>query len=320
MGSLNLANRLSNIPTPATTFNNLFGQSTVNVVRLKLCDIIFFEEQKTRLNSEEELEALAESIKEKGVLEPILVRRLAKTNQQPYEQYQVLNGRNRTTASRLANMEDIPAIIMEVTDDEARYIVAATTLNQRQKLLPSEKAFACRMYLEANSQMKQNDGQVQPLHRVDSLSEIASITKASRRTIAYYIRITYLIPKLLTRLDTQQLLFRPAVILSYLSPSEQQAVETFLSGTDKKISMEDAERLKEYHDSIGEVTETVITRLFRANNAPRNPPKQALKFSPKDTAQIFNLIPSEIQQNKSQSANYVIRALQYYSQMVEGNK
>lgn len=324
-GKLNLGTRLQNIPTPEESYNILFGTATNAVQRIKLCDITFHE-QRTRMYSNEELEVMAESIKEKGVLEPILVRRQPADDEIPFEHYQALNGRNRTEGSRLAGMEDIPAIVIDADDNEAAYIVSTTTLNQRRTLLPSEIAFACKMFMDSNSKMGartdlvqllhkvENDEDanlVQPLHKVDTLAEYANKVNVSRRTMAYYIRLTLLVQPLLTMVDDNKLLFMAGVALSYLSQDEQLVVDAYLLEHRKKLTVPQADDIKRYSMQVSPITYTQLDRLF-CTSVPTGPlptELKTIKFGKKDVARMADYIPVV---DPKKAADYVIKALKFY--------
>ena len=167
--------------------------------------------------SDEDLEKLAKSISEQGVINPITVR--------PIEdgKYQILAGRNRTRASKLAGKTEMPCIVRADIDDiGAALIMLDTNLEQRHKLTYSEKAYAYKMRLDLKkSQGKRTDLQ-EGAEKVDTLSEIGAQNKESRRTVAYLVRLTYLTPELLQMVDSGKLNFKTGVGISYLSEYYQK--------------------------------------------------------------------------------------------------
>ena len=167
--------------------------------------------------SQEDLETLAKSILEQGVINPITVR---PSND---GKYQILAGRNRTRAAKLVGKTEMPCIVRSDLDDvNAILIMLDTNLEQRQKLSYSEKAYAYKMRLDLKkSQGKRTDLQ-KDAEKVDTLSEIGAQNKESRRTIAYLIRLTYLIPELLQLVDSGKLNMKTGVAISYLSEIMQK--------------------------------------------------------------------------------------------------
>ena len=167
--------------------------------------------------SQEDLEALAKSISEQGVINPITVR--------PTEdgRYQILAGRNRTRASKLVGKTEMPCIVRTDLDDiSSALIMLDTNLEQRHQLTYSEKAYAYKMRLDLKrSQGKRTDLQ-EGAEKLDTLSEIGAQNKQSRRTVAYLVRLTYLIPELMQLVDSGKLNFKIGVAISYLSEYMQR--------------------------------------------------------------------------------------------------
>jgi len=162
--------------------------------------------------SQGDLETLAKSIGEQGVINPITVRLI------DVDKYQILAGRNRTRAAKIAGKTDMPCIVRNDLDDiSAALVMLDTNLEQRHQLSYSEKAYAYKMRLDLmRSQGKRTD-----LHenaeKIDTLKEIGLQNKQSRRTVAYLIRLTHLLPELLQMVDSGKLNFKLGVSISYLS-------------------------------------------------------------------------------------------------------
>lgn len=213
----------------------------VPIVQLPIGDLIPRKEQPFKPYSAAKLRQLSEDIKVNGVINPIIVR--------PHEnQYEILAGHNRWNASRLAGLNTIPAIVRDVDDDVAILIMVNTNLNQRDQLLPSEKAFAYKMQLEAMKRQagrrsKENASQNGTQKRSDEI--LAEQAGESRNQIARYIRLTNLVPELLEMVDSGMLGFIPAEKLSYLSQKAQALICDISAECDKKISTAQAQRLKE---------------------------------------------------------------------------
>lgn len=252
----NLKTRL-NSQSSDESFKALFNTQGVvaegQIKQLKLAELQPYPNQPFRPYAEERLRELAEDIRQNGVLCPIIVRTIALGTAQPY---QILAGHNRVNASRLAGCTDIPAIVKDVDDDEAKLILVNTNLNQREKLLPSEKAFAYKMQLEAlkrqAGQPKKNYSQVgNNSFAGTSSGELAQQTGESKNQIFRYIRLTYLIPPLLEMVDNEALAFMVGCYLSYLPEEKQLLLHNFMDANElKKISMAQAEVIKERKESL----------------------------------------------------------------------
>ena len=193
------------------------------VVNISLNDIDDFPKHPFKVIDNEDMKQMVESISENGVLVPTLVR--------PKEngKYEMISGHRRKFASELAGLETIPCIVRELTDDEATIIMVDSNL-QREKILPSEKAFAYKLKMEALShQGIRNDLTSAPLgHKFVSREQIAKENGESREQVRRYIRLTELIPQILQMVDNDALklspsmAFRPAVEISYLKEEEQK--------------------------------------------------------------------------------------------------
>lgn len=197
--------------------------------------------QPFRPYGDQKLAQLAEDIGINGVLSPIIVR--------PYGagRYQILAGHNRCAASRMAGLDEIPAIIREVDDDTATLIMVNTNLNQRDEMLPSERAWAYRLQLEAmKRQGARTDLTSTQLGQKSKLSVevVAEQAGSSRNQIQRYIRLTYLIPDLLEMVDKGMLPMVSGVALSYLTDEQQQIVCDISIECEKQISSAQAEQLR----------------------------------------------------------------------------
>jgi ParB family chromosome partitioning protein len=215
-----------------------------------------FPDHPFKVRMDEEMEKLVESVKERGVLMPALVRPM------PDGSYQMVSGHRRKKASELAEAATMPCIVRELTDDEAVLIMVDSNL-QREKVLPSERAFAYKMKLEAmKHQGQRTDLTSSPLGtKLERTSEaITAETGDSRNQIHRYIRLTNLIPPLLDMVDEEKIAFRPAVELSYLSESEQQSLLDTMSFEDATPSLAQAIKMKEFSKG-GRLNEDVILSM-----------------------------------------------------------
>jgi ParB family chromosome partitioning protein len=193
------------------------------VVDIPLSEISDFPDHPFKVRMDEAMTEMAESVKQYGVLVPGMVRA------KPEGGYEMVAGHRRKMASEIAQMKTMPCLVRELTDDEAIIIMVDSNL-QRETLLPSEKAFAYRMKLEA---MKRQAGRpskencATPLHNYEgkrSREMLAESSPDSHEQIRKYIRLTYLIPPLLDMVDEGRIAMRPAVELSYLPEKEQEAL------------------------------------------------------------------------------------------------
>lgn len=203
---------------------------------------------------------MVESIKEYGVFVPIIVRPVENGN------YEIVSGHRRHHAAVLAGQEEIPAIVREMDEDAAVLVMVDSNL-QRENILPSEKAFAYRMKLEAMKRQagrpKENATQIgqdfmRGKYSVEILSEQVN---ESRNQIQRYIRLTYLIPDILEMVDNKNIAFNAAVEISYLSEKEQKLIHDNMDVNECSPSLSQAKRLKKYSQE-GKLTEDVIDAIM----------------------------------------------------------
>lgn len=203
---------------------------------------------------------MVESIKEYGVLVPIIVRPVENGN------YEIVSGHRRHHAAVLAGQEEIPAIVREMDEDAAVLVMVDSNL-QRENILPSEKAFAYRMKLEAMKRQagrpKENATQIgqdfmRGKYSVEILSEQVN---ESRNQIQRYIRLTHLIPDILEMVDDKNIAFNAAVEISYLSEREQELLHDNMDINECSPSLSQAKRLKKYSQE-GKLTEDVIDAIM----------------------------------------------------------
>lgn len=209
------------------------------------------------VNKDDKLQDMAESIKQYGVLEPIIIR--------PKEngRYELIAGHRRKIASIIAGEKTIRSTIRNLTDDEATILMVDSNI-QREEILPSEKAFAFKLKLEAlNHQGKKLDGTtLSPLDtKLDSGQIIANENNESRAQVFRYIRLTYLIPELLDEVDNKRIAFRPAVELSYLDEDYQYIVLNKLQYDEVSPSLSQAITLKKMQQE-GTISEEKIENLL----------------------------------------------------------
>ena len=181
-----------------------------------------------KVSDDEKMEELTESIRERGVLLPILVR---KTND---EEYEIISGHRRTHAARLAGIEKVPVIIRELSDDDATIVMVDSNI-QREEILPSEKAYAFQMKLEA-IQHKGIKGE-------ESREVVGEANGLSGRQVSRYIKLTNLLPELLEMVDEKKIAIKLAVEIAELSESEQQEILDYFN-LGYKVSLEQVKAIK----------------------------------------------------------------------------
>ncbi len=213
------------------------------VLEIPLSEISDFPNHPFKVKADEAMLEMADSLKQYGVLVPGLVR------PKPDGGYEMVAGHRRKKASELAGKETMPCIIRELDDDAATIIMVDSNL-QRESILPSEKAFAYKMKLEALNRKagrpsKENYCQVGNNFEGKTSNDIIAEQSAdSSRQIARYIRLTELIPSLLEMVDEKQIAFNPAVELSYLAEKEQQELYNTMQSEDCTPSLAQAQRMK----------------------------------------------------------------------------
>lgn len=226
------------------------GAEAEQVVQLKLSELHPFEGHPFQVRDDEEMQQMVESLSEFGVLVPLIVR------PDPYGGYEILSGHRRHRASELAEKDTVPAIIRDLDDDAAIILMCDSNL-QRENILPSERAWAYKMKLDAlKHQGKRNDlqqdstsSQVGTKLRADE--QIAQQVGESRNQIQRYIRLTNLLPEVLDMVDSKQISFNPAVELSYLKPSEQKDFLEAMDATQAAPSLSQAQRMKKLSQEGG---------------------------------------------------------------------
>ncbi len=229
------------------------------IVQIPIDLLVPWTDQPFRPYSNVKMQQLVEDIKANGVLNPIIVRPMG-------QQYQILAGHSRTNASREAGLATVPSIIRDVDDDTATLIMVNTNLNQRDELLPSEKAWAYRLQLEAVKRCagrpKENVGQNVPHYTGKRSTEILGEKSGENyKQIQRYIRLTYLIPELLEMVDKDMLPMMSGVALSYLGAEQQAIVCDVSAECDRCISTTQAEQIKRIGQS-GDFSASAVKQIL----------------------------------------------------------
>ena len=227
------------------------------VVTLNPTDISDFPNHPFKVRQDEAMAEMVDSVKQYGVLVPVLVRPKADGG------YEMVAGHRRKCAATLAGITEMPCIVRNLTDDEATIIMVDSNL-QRETILPSEKAFAYKMKLEAiKRQGQRSDLTSTPLvSKSRSNEELGQKNGDSREQVRRYIRLTELIPPILDMVDNGKIAFRPAVELSYLSKEQQQSLYDTMECEDCTPSLAQAIKMKEFSRD-GKLTEEVILSIMQ---------------------------------------------------------
>ena len=216
---------------------------------MPLSDLHPFEGHPFKVLDDELMEQTVESIKQIGVVSPLIVR------PDPEGGFEILSGHRRLHAAQLAGLETVPVIIKEMDDDAAIIFMVDSNL-QRENILPSERAFSYKMKLEAMKHQagrpsKENDSQLGNNFGKLSSEEMAEELGTSKNQIFRYIRLTNLITEILDMVDEKKIAFNPAVELSYLKPSEQKEFLEAMDYAQASPSLSQAQRLKKLSQEGG---------------------------------------------------------------------
>lgn len=227
------------------------------VVTLNPADISDFPNHPFKVKQDEAMAEMVDSVKQYGVLVPALVRPKADGG------YEMVAGHRRKCAATLAGITEMPCIVRNLTDDEATIIMVDSNL-QRETILPSEKAFAYKMKLEAmKRQGQRSDLTSTPLvSKSRSNEELGQKNGDSREQVRRFIRLTELIPSVLDMVDSGKIAFRPAVELSYLSKEQQQSLYDTMECEDCTPSLAQAIKMKEFSRD-GKLTVEIILSIMQ---------------------------------------------------------
>ena len=230
------------------------------VINLPPGEISDFPNHPFKVRMDEEMQQMAESVKEHGVLVPALVR------EKPDSGYEMIAGHRRKRAAELAELPEIPCIVRNLTDDEAIIVMVDSNL-QREKILPSEKAFAYKMRLEAMNRQagrpkKENLTPVVSKKNPRTNEQLAEKVGESREQIRRYIRLTYLLPEILDMVDDGKIALRPAVELSYLAEKEQHFLLDTMFSEDCTPSHAQAIKMRKFSQE-GKLNPDVILSIMQ---------------------------------------------------------
>ena len=257
-----------------------------------------FENHPYKVQDNEEMDALAESIKAHGVVSPIIVRPLENTT----DEYEIISGHRRVMASRKAGITEVPALIVSLDRDAAAIVLVDSNLH-REHILPSEKAFAYKMKAEAlaHQGFRADLTSVQLAPKL-ATEQIAEDAGTSKDTIKRYIRLTNLIPEILQYVDEGRISFTPAVELSYLNEQEQYDLLEQMELNDCTPSLSQACRFKKLSQEEG-LTPEVIAAVMSEEKANQ---REMFKVP---MERIRQYVPNA---NAKQAEDFVLKACEHY--------
>ena len=257
-----------------------------------------FENHPYKVQDNEEMDALAESIKAHGVVSPIIVRPLENTT----DEYEIISGHRRVMASRKAGITEVPVLVVSIDRDAAAIVLVDSNIH-REHILPSEKAFAYKMKAEAlaHKGYRTDLTSVQLAPRL-ATEQIAEDAGTSKDTIKRYIRLTNLIPEILQYVDEGRISFTPAVELSYLNEQEQYDLLEQMELNDCTPSLSQACRFKKISQEDG-LTPEVIAAVMSEEKANQRemfkvPMERIRQYVPNATAK--------------QAEDFVLKACEHY--------
>lgn len=295
-----------------TAYDDLFetdeswAEAGLSKIRdIPLSEIDEFPDHPFKVNLDEDMEQLVDSIRRNGVMT------LATVRQKEDGRYELVSGHRRRKACELAGLDSLPCEVKELSRDEAVIIMVESNL-QRTEILPSEKAFAYKMRLDAmNRQGQRNDLTLCPVDtKLDSGTKVSTDVGDSRRQVFRYIRLTSLVPEILQMVDERRIAFRPAVELSYLTEEQQYALLEAMEYQDATPSLAQAIKMKKFQQD-GKLTTEVIQSIMQEAK-----PNQREKPAFRDE-RITRLIPKTVPKGKE--ADFVVKALEYYTRHLNRN-
>lgn len=302
MAKSNASEMLTSLDSLFTTQEQRDAAKRDVVLDLPLDQIGDFPNHPFKVRQDDAMMEMMESVQLHGVLVPGLVRQLADGS------YQMVSGHRRKLASRLAGLNTLPCIVRDLTDDEAIIVMVDSNL-QRERVLPSEKAFAYKMKLDAMRRQagRPSKGNSAPLGQnfdgMTSRELLAIESPDSHSQIQRYIRLTNLIPEILDMVDDGRIAFRPAVELSYLAEQEQCALYDTMGREDCTPSLAQAIKMKAFSRD-GKLTDAVILSIMEEEK-----PNQREQFRlPRDRINRFFKPGTPVQTIE----DTIIRALELY--------
>ena len=214
-------------------------QQREQVQQISIGELFPFKDHPFKVLDDESMQRTVESVEQYGVLSPLIAR------PRPEGGYEIISGHRRQHAAQLAGLENLPVIVRQMDDDAAVLLMVDSNL-QRENILPSERAFAYKMKLEAlkNQGARSDLTSTQLVSKLRSNEQLGAENNQSRETVRRFIRLTNLVPELLDMVDEKKIAFNPAVELSYLDESQQRDFLEAMNDTQNAPSLSQAQRLK----------------------------------------------------------------------------
>ena len=258
-----------------------------------------FENHPYKVQDNEEMEALAESIKVHGIVSPVIVRPFENTA----DEYEIISGHRRVMASRKAGITEVPALIVSLDRDAAAIVLVDSNLH-REHILPSEKAYAYKMKLDAMKHQGWRSDLTSPqvVAKSRTTEMVGADTGDSHEQVRRYIRLTNLIPEILQYVDEGRISFTPAVELSYLNEQEQQDLLEQIEQSDCTPSLSQACRFKKISQAEG-LTPEVIAEIMEEEKANQ---REMFKVP---MERIRHYVPNA---NAKQAEDFVLKACEHY--------
>lgn len=260
-----------------------------------------FKNHPFKVINNEDLSKLKDSININGVLEPIIVRKKD-------DRYEIISGHRRKYASELLGLKTIPCIIRDMTDDEATIYMVDSNMH-RETILPSEKAKAYKMKLDALNHQGKSLGQLVP--KIDSRDKVGEEAGESGRQVNRFIRLNELIPELLDKVDNKEIAFNPAVEISYLSKLEQEILLEAMDYSDATPSHAQTIILKKLSQD-GKLTNEIIVDMMNEEK-PNQKPKIKINED-----KLRSAIPKNVRVDNYE--DFIFKAIDYYSKHLEKAK
>lgn len=273
------------------------------IYEIPLTEIDDFPDHPFYVRNDEDMDQLVASVKERGIITPVMLRR------KEDGRYEMVSGHRRKKACELAGLETIKAEIRDLTRDEAIMLMVESNL-QRSKILPSEKAFAYKMRLDAmKRQGERTDLTSVPVaQKLTSREELGKIVGESQDQVRRYIRLTNLVPELLHMVDDGRIALRPAVELSYLHLEEQLSLVDTISYEESTPSLAQAIKMREF-SKAGKLNPDVILSIMCETKGNQ---REKISIS---TERIRKYIPKDLTPQKTEE--YILTALEHYQKYRE---
>lgn len=250
----------SSVNTSLSSYDDIFSteesrqeEQREQVQQIPIGELFPFKNHPFKVLDDDSMSDTVESVKQYGVLSPLIAR------PRPKGGFEIISGHRRQHAAELAGLETLPVIVRQMDDDAAIILMVDSNL-QREHILPSERAFAYKMKLDAmkNQGTRSDLTSTQVVSKLRSNEKLGAENNQSRETVRRFIRLTNLIPELLDMVDNKTVSFNPAVELSYLSPEQQQEVIRAMDDTQNFPSVSQAKRIKKLAQDGTFTTETIV--------------------------------------------------------------